>query len=499
MLKRTVILLILLLYTCVCSAEVRVQKDTTVMNALTAKLYDYFEAMKYEPVHVQMGECDFLIESATDSLLRSHIARIIYDHYVDSPVMGVESVAIHIYDKWYKPGHVKMASETELLAAKIFAEFNRQSQIGCKAPELQMEVSDGSFVEMFTPSDRQNRFRVLYFYDTDCSKCRMQTILLQDVLEKEDFPIELYAIYSGDDQQAWFKYIADNFDFESKKGRLIHLWDPEIVSDFQRKYGVLQTPRLFLIAPDGTIIGRGLDAVALAQMLHTLFADVKLEYGTPESVDLFDGIFSSGSEKNDVVSVADYIAASTLPKGDTVMFRQMTGDLLYYLSTRSGEGVKEGLVYLIDTYISDNKAWKSQDDSLKIIGFAGIMKDLLSKAEVGTTVADIRVPGIRVFASKNGVKEKIYKGNLRKLRADRNMIIFYTEGCHVCDAEKRAAREMVESNHDVVVFMVNVDEIMRTSPSLSSQLFDAFDLSSLPYIIETDKKGKILRRYIHIL
>ena len=327
----------------------------------------------------------------------------------------------------------------------------------------------------------------------------MQTILLQNVLEKEDFPIELYSIYSGDDQQAWFKYIADNFDFESKKGRLIHLWDPEIVSDFQRKYGVLQTPRLFLIAPDGTIIGRGLDAVALAQMLHTLFADVKLEYGTPESVDLFDGIFSSGSEKDDVESVADYIAASTLPKGDTVMFRQMTGDLLYYLSTRSGEGVKEGLVYLIDTYISDNKAWKSQDDSLKIIGFAGIMKDLLSKAEVGTTVADIRVPGIRVFASKNGVNEKIYKGNLRKLRADRNMIIFYTEGCHVCDAEKRAAREMVESNHDVVVFMVNVDEIMRTSPSLSSQLFDAFDLSSLPYIIETDKKGKILRRYIHIL
>ena len=272
-----------------------------------------------------------------------------------------------------------------------------------------------------------------------------------------------------------------------------------MVSDFQRKYGVLQTPRLFLIAPDGTIIGRGLDAVALAQMLHTLFADVKLEYGTPESVDLFDGIFSSGSEKDDVESVADYIAASTLPKGDTVMFRQMTGDLLYYLSTRSGEGVKEGLVNLIDTYISDNKAWKSQDDSLKIIGFAGIMKDLLSKAEVGTTVADMRVPGIRVFASKNGVKEKIYKGNLRKLRADRNMIIFYTEGCHVCDAEKRAARELVESNHDVVVFMVNVDEIMRTSPSLSSQLFDAFDLSSLPYIIETDKKGKILRRYIHIL
>ena len=53
-------------------------------------------------------------------------------------------------------------------------------------------------------------------------------------------------------------------------------------------------------------------------------------------------------------ALADQIADLTLPKGDTVMFRQMTGDLLYYLSSRSGEGFKEGLGYLIDTYIYDN-------------------------------------------------------------------------------------------------------------------------------------------------
>ena len=165
------------------------------MNALTAKLYEYFEAMKYEPVQVQMGECDFLIESISDSLLRSHVARTIYDHYSSSPVMGVEAVAIHVYDKWYKPGYVKMDSGEELLGAKIFAEFNRMSQIGCPAPELQMEASDGSFIELFTPSDRQSRFRVLYFYDTDCSNCKIQSILLSNVLATESFPIEFYAIY----------------------------------------------------------------------------------------------------------------------------------------------------------------------------------------------------------------------------------------------------------------------------------------------------------------
>ena len=127
MLKKIVILITFLLCTLVCGAEGRVQKDTAVLNALSAKLHEYFEAMKYEPVQVQMGECDFLIESTSDSLLKSHVARTIYDHYSSSPVMGAEAVAIHVYDQWYKPGLVKMSSEAELLGAKIFAEFNRMS------------------------------------------------------------------------------------------------------------------------------------------------------------------------------------------------------------------------------------------------------------------------------------------------------------------------------------------------------------------------------------
>ena len=98
--KRIVIVLTLLLCTLVCRAEERVQKDTAVLNALTTKLQEYFEAMKYEPVQVQMGECDFLIESTSDSLLKSHVARTIYNHYTKSPVMGAEAVAIHVYDQW---------------------------------------------------------------------------------------------------------------------------------------------------------------------------------------------------------------------------------------------------------------------------------------------------------------------------------------------------------------------------------------------------------------
>ena len=496
MLKKTVMVVALLLCTLVCGAEDRVQRDTAVLNALSAKLHEYFEAMKYEPVQVQMGECDFLIESTSDSLLKSHVARTIYDHYSNSPVMGVEAVAIHVYDKWYKPGHVKMDSDAELLGARIFAEFNRMSQVGCSAPELQMEASDGSFVQLFQDGDKQNGFRVLYFYDTDCSNCKIQSILLSNVLATESFPVEFYAIYTGDDRESWMKYISERFDIPQSSAKIFHLWDPEIDSDFQRKYGILQTPRMFLIAPDGVVTGRGLDAFALSQMLHQIFDSVDLEYGSEESAALYDGIFAGVTPNvSDVRMLADQIASSTLQKGDTLMFRQMTGDLLYYLSTRSGEGIKEGLDYLIDTYITDNKVWRSADDSLKIVGFAGIMDDLLSKSKPGTQVADIKIPGLK--ATWKG--EKVYKKSLKKLGAARNIIIFYTEGCNICEAEKRAARELASSDKNVAVLMINVDEIMHTNPALASKLLDKFDLSSLPFILETNSKGLIQRRYTTIV
>ena len=60
----------LLLCTFLCRGEGRVQLDSAVRVALTEKLTEYFEAISREPAQVQMGECDFLIESSDDSLIR---------------------------------------------------------------------------------------------------------------------------------------------------------------------------------------------------------------------------------------------------------------------------------------------------------------------------------------------------------------------------------------------------------------------------------------------
>ena len=483
------------------SVQQRDSLDSSTKAALASRMAEYLDALKHEDIEIQKQECDFMIEAASDSLVRQYVALSIYDHYMDSKVMGAEAVAIHIIDKWFLSGRIGMRDDMELFAAKVFAEFNRQSQIGNKAPELLMQTLDGQYVTVFgnTPSDR---FRVLYFYDTDCAKCRLHTMQLKAMIEDSDYPIDVYAVYASDNRDAWQEYISANFPASSGSTVLHHLWDPELDSDFQRKYGVIQTPRMFLIAPDGTILGRSLDVSALKQMLSRIFGDVELEYGSKESSELFDRLFmdDSGSSDilsyDDIVSVSDHMVQSALKKGDSVMCRQLTGDMLYYLASKKGEGAKEGLRYVIKNHIlGRDDIWKSKDDSLKIIGFAQVMDDLLAKSAPGTGIADIRLPG--TLYRKNSVKEGTFR--LPKLGGERNIIIFYTGGCGVCAAEKEAASVLLETDRNLKVLMVNVDEIISSYPALAGRIFDQFDLSSLPYIIETDSKGNILHRYVSLI
>ena len=282
----------------------RAQDDR--FDALDSKLEEYFAAMAGEPLSVQNAECDFLIESCQDSLVRQFVTLKIYDHYLKSRIMGDDGVAVHVADTWLIPGKVAMHSDMDLLNAKVFAEFNRQSVLGAEAPLLTLQAPTGE--EMTVPES--GRYSVLYFYDTSCSTCRIETPRLCNFLKTTEFPLTAVAVYTGDDAAAWARYRTSSLDVAG----MIHLWDPSLDSDFQRKYGVLQTPRMFLVAPDGTIVGRGLDTPALSMLVSKFSGKEDYVYGAQESTALFDRIFAGYDDDlkpSDILDIASYIAERT--------------------------------------------------------------------------------------------------------------------------------------------------------------------------------------------
>ena len=451
--------------------SVSAQLDTAVSNALGAKLDEYMLIIGTEPAEVKCEETDFLISSCTDSLVRQFTALRLYSHFMESKLMGDESVAIHIFDKWFSDGKVKMKSESDFMGARIFAEFNRQSLIGKKAPELYLE----------------NDERLLERQAVHTFLLRQRLRHMQDGKHHVEKPAQRNGI-------------------PCKPVRHLH-------ATVRREYGTVQD-RIpgyqesagkcgipvgshvgFGLPDEIRVIGRKLDVMALGRLMEIYCKPY--EYGSRESSAFYDEVFASygghpGSD--DVKGICDAIAGKTLGQKDTLRFKQMAGDLMYWLGASRGEGIKCGLEYLIDRYIAGEPAiWTTGEDSLKVLSYSEILGDLLAKAPAGERLPAVEVSGIMKIRGKERNK------TVRLDRLRNATVVFHTEGCPVCEAELAAADSLSKADRREKFFLTDIDEVMNTDPDTAFLLFEKFDLTVMPYITETDRKGRVTRKYMSLI
>ncbi|MGN0201919.1 MAG: hypothetical protein ACI399_03325 [Candidatus Cryptobacteroides sp.] len=455
----------------------RAQTDSLRMAALDSRLDEYFALLETQDVQVKIEECDTLISCASDSSIRRHIALRAYGHYLDSKLMGDEAVAVHLADRWFIPGIIRMDSAVDLVNARIFADFNRSSLIGRKAPRATFAGPQGDSVTVGGSSDSLS---VFFFYDTDCAKCKFESLMLKKLLEKKNYPLRLVAIYTGCNPDSWAEWRQNRFSLNAGRTSVVNLWDPEVSSDYQKKYGVLSTPQMFLVSRDGTILGRRLDTESLEVLLESVLDRECHEYGGPRAGALLDGIFLSYGDSlrpGHVVEVAEMIRRSTLQEKDTLAYKNLTGDLLYYLSSRREEALREGSAIFIDEYIlSQPEIWNCADDSLRVVGLAALNSELLSRTPVGSRLPSLPIKGWGRIRRRGG------------------LIVFHSRGCPVCREELEAAERL-----GLDCLAVDVDETGEKNPELLNRLLDTFDLMSMPMIIRVGRRGEVTRRYVSLL
>lgn len=454
---------------------------------LGAKLDEYFTALAGEPASVQNKECDFLIASCQDSLVRQYVALKVYNHYLQSKIMGDDAVAVHVAQEWFLSGKVAMAEEMDLLNARVFVEFNKSSLIGMQAPVISTFEPDGSYVKV--PGEG---YSVLYFYDTGCSTCKVETARLKAFVKEGKYPVTVYAIYVGQDGPSWEAYRAH---FEG----VTHVWTPE-QTDWQLLYGVLQTPRMFLVSPSGEILGRGLDTPALELLLSREFSSGQFVYGEASQMAALDQLFAAFGDSltvSDVMDVADYMAARTFGEGNMDAFKQNMGDVLYYLSSRKTEVFRDAAVPFVKKYIQLPEVWDTPQDQAQVVSLGELLLDLCSRTPVGSQVPDLRVagvlrrkPGLFVSGSRSG------EFALRKLKGSPAYVVFYSAQCSTCQELLAAVERVVAENRRARVLLVDMDGVMTDTPEKGQLLLDTFDLSALPMVLELDRKGVVQHRYV---
>ena len=464
-----------------CFLDAAAQVDSTRLAQLDARLGQYFSLLEQEPAEVKNQECDALIEAATDPVLKQTIALRIYDHYRNSKLMGDEAVVVHVTDTWFIPGKVAMKSDKDLFEARMFAEFNRQSLIGMPAPQAELydPLGESVFIGGSAPLTNHEGPAVYYFYDTDCAKCKLETATLRSLLNDQDYPVTVYAIYVGTNEDRWKEWREKSFVLDTEETEVIHLWDPDTSADLQFKYGITQTPRMFLVDSEGTIIGRGLDTESLERLLEAVFDDGEYDYGNEASKALFDQLFSTYGERvspEDVADVASIIKSRTLDLGDTLSFKHLEGDLLYYVAQKREEAFREGTEGFIQDYIlSRPDIWNTGEDTLMVVGMAGMLDELLSKAPIGSVIPKMCIKGWNKFRKKGGY------------------LFFHAEGCQICKAEMALADSL-----GLDYYSVNMDALEEKSPRKARKLLDAFDLSGLPFVMKVSEGGTVERRYLSL-
>jgi len=246
---------------------------------LTEKLDSYVEALVGQPLATHAEECDFLIDACRLESDRSFVALHLYQHYTEAKWMGAENVAVHIADEWILNKKVSI-DDVNFYRIFAFAEFNRLSLIGAEARPLQLQDRKGNPVVLdfgekaakdqgdCCCNENPGRYAVLYFYSPTCSTCRLTTPGLVRVLKPYAGRLDCYAVNVDTEREPWNAYLESHPDFAEAAEQL---WDPEAEGDFPRDYGVLQTPQLFLITPEGLILGRRLDPAALQELLQQVF------------------------------------------------------------------------------------------------------------------------------------------------------------------------------------------------------------------------------------
>mgnify|MGYP002623477809 CR=1 FL=1 len=458
---------------------------------LGAKLEEYFTALAGESADVQNAECDFLIESCKDSLVRQYVALKIYDHYLQSRIMGDEAVAVHVAEKWFLSGVVPMHADGDLLNAQVFVMFNRNSLIGMQAPGIALLDTLGKEVRI--PS--AEGYSAIYFYDTSCSTCKVETPRLARLMAGGEYPLTVYAVNVGDVPEAWEEY-------RKQLPGAVHLWDPEHESDWQIQYGVLQTPKLYLMDPSGKILGRNLDVDALKLLLDKEFSTNRHTYGEPAQMERYAQLFAAYGDSlktSDVEDIADYLAARTFGEGNEQAFKQTMGDLLYFLSSQRSEACREAIGPIVNKYIRLGDIWSTPEDKAQVLSLADLLLDFSSRTPVGSKIPDLQVPGTLrrkgcLFSKPS--KEGVF--SLRSLKGSPSYIVFYSPGCYMCKETLAAVDERVKGNRKARVLLVDMDAIFVEDEEMAMELLDSFDLSALPFVLELDREGTVLRRYVDL-
>lgn len=464
-----------------------------------------------------IGKADGFIMTGKSDEEIAQIAYYIYRYYRESRIMGYDEIAIYVADNYFLNGKYKLPDEEARLEMRLFADANRRSLIGMRAPVLTMQDPAGNDIRF--PEGEQD-YSILYFYDDECPACQRMTPTLMQYLSRsdEDINFTVYMVYTQDDRERWMDYVAKvvhPFDLPDNVS-LFNLWDPEMSSDFLTAYGVISTPKLFLVDRNGVIIGRELTPTALSQVVELN------ESQMTATEELFEQIFlpmANTADTTEIVETIDMFFEDSKDNPD--FFHEIFYELYQYLKSSPSYTLQQGAAYLANKYIAGMpELWETVEFTNKGVSHGSVIradyrsvKEFIDQTALAVLMfyrnpLDKQATDLTLRTLKNK-KQSIYD-----LRARYTVLYFYDMNCALCgavsDAIDKIQRRYDASDVCVAAIYTGKDNKWKRYVKESdrawidlwdrkreSGMFDKYDLMDVPAIYLLDENKVTLAKDIN--
>lgn len=180
---------------------------------------------------------------------------------INSNIVGMDALFVEISEKYYLSGDAYWATEETLKAVRENVLFLQNNLIGETGPDLTMETVDGEFMNLHK---LDAKITIVVIFEPNCSHCKEFVPKFHDeIYEKyKDKGLAVYAIYSMDFKEEWTEFLTE-YDLYN----WINVWDPDNISNFKILYDARQTPAVFVLDENKTIIAKKIGVEQLDMLL----------------------------------------------------------------------------------------------------------------------------------------------------------------------------------------------------------------------------------------
>ncbi|MDP2235462.1 MAG: DUF5106 domain-containing protein [Bacteroidales bacterium] len=228
---------------------------------LPRKLENYFTQLVLPVADSIIMETDYLI-----SLTRENQTMIDFlvwhfvSEYQTPKIMGLDKVFVHLADTYFSTGKVSNVTSSVLENIMDRANKMRNALVGNPAPDLMLIDTTGNFRSF---RELNSDFTILIFWDQTCSHCKNEMAIVDELFSSKKYDLNVYAINSTNDFDAWKKYIDD------KKYQWIHVnGTKSITQDFHNLYDIYSVPVIYVLDKNKTIIGKRIGAAQIEGIIQ---------------------------------------------------------------------------------------------------------------------------------------------------------------------------------------------------------------------------------------